>query len=263
MKHNSNMINERVVFGLFSLLFILSAAQVAAILDMNDYQLPQLAQVKGLPQPGDTVLSTNNCVQVTPLMNNLSAQLSIWEAPTHYTYGYDMYYDIKNNCNNIVHIIDSKTLVNVSNNVLDSMHYARIERLTGNALTPLEIPIPNNTENIIGRYESFTCFACPLGSTAYRNSPVGTYINGGTPAVSAFSIPVGATVRTKMSTLIDVPDATSAWYRMTPFRIKWFYQSALSANSTLGAQVDSTEIKTYSFPNPNAVATDLVHFPMN
>ncbi len=263
MKHNSNLLTERVVFGLFSLLFILSAAQVAAILDMNDYQVAQVVQSKGGSQPGDTVLSTNNCVQVTPLVNNLSAQLSIWSAPTHYTYGYDMYYDIKNNCSSIVHIIDSRTLVNAPNNVLDSMHYARIERLTGNALTPLEVPIPNNTENIIGRYESLMCFACPPGSTAYRSSPVGTYMNGSTPSVSAFSIPVGATVRTKMSALIDVPDATSAWYRMTPFRIKWFYQSALATNSTLGAQVGPTEIRTYSFPNPNAVATDLVHFPMN
>lgn len=271
MKKHLDLKNSTVLLVLFALLFVTTSFHTLAIIRADNRngsrQQNQTAQVVYPSKTTSTgeipgvAKDINNCIQVTPVANNLSGQVSNWLS-THNTYGYDMYYDLKNNCTSVVHMIDSGTLVTTTNSVLGSLEYGRIERLYGSTPTPLVVPIPTNSENIIGRIESLMCFACPSNLTSYRSSPIGTFMLNGNPSIKAFSIAVGATVRVKASTLIDVPDTSSSWYRIAPVRFKWFYQSALATSSTLGSQIDPFEIRTYSFPDPNASATDLVHFPM-
>ncbi len=261
--------NYKVMFGLVALLFVVSFTQTGVLLkileSIRSSQVAQVSQTAASAERsggGTAIPTSSSCLQVTPLINQDSGSVSIWAPLTHSSQNYMMHFRVKNNCPYIVHMIDSKTLGITTNDVLMGSQYFKIQRMDG-VDAYIDMPLPTNIDNLVGRYEGYLCNTCPNGATVYRNSPVGTATYNGAAAIKAFSIPVGATVDSFMNIAIDVPDGNVGWYRVAPIKLKFFRQTALATGSPLGIQVDASEITTYTFATPETLATDYTKFPAN
>lgn len=242
MKHNSNLLNERVVFGLFSLLFILSAAQVAAILDMNEYEIKSGAQVSSM---------SSSCLQVTHKANIDVLQFyDESELTPANQYWFRQYFSIKNICSYNVHIINP-TGLNQNNalNPLPSLSYTKLQTHTN--LTPQDVPLIGNNYETSVVFEAMVCSDCESGALAEHYSPLATGQSG---QIHAYALAPGQTRLFEITDLVSMPDYPTAPMRITTDKIKYFPQSAVAGG------VADREIKTHTFNTAaqNTHATDYV-----
>lgn len=243
MKHNSNLLSERIVLGLFSLLFILSAAQVAAILNMQDYKIPQKAQV--------TLTST--CLQVTHRGNIDTLQFfDESEFTPANQYWYKQYFDIKNICSYPVHVINPVSLNNTNYpNPLPFTSYVKLQTYN-NLLVPQDLP-PSGAitdQNIV--FESLACVNCEPGVETYHTSPASGVPSGN---ISGYLLNPNQTRNFVITVLLGVPDNSPLAYRIVTDKLKYFNQSAIPGGIAL------KEIKTHDFSltAQNNYATDYVN----
>lgn len=254
MKHNSSILSERVILGLFSLLFILSAAQVAAILEMGDYQLAQVSSTTGAPK---------KCLQITHKYNTdeFFHNGASSQSPGHY-YRFRGYFDIKNICNFDIHIVDPSTV-----NQPDTLVFTTLQGLSFSAVTagnpvtldpndPIVFPASQNAPG-----EMISCPNCyePNEQLAWYTSSVATVPEG----IGAYRLAAGQTrnffVQTYTSLFDgnDIVNPYQNYVRVMVNKFQWFRDIAL-ANSAVEAQ----EIITQEFTaaEKKAYAGDYVKF---
>lgn len=236
MKHNSNLLSERVVFGLFSLLFILSAAQVAAILDMSEYEIKSGAQV----------MTSAGCLQVTHRFNIDNPQFfdesDMVLGPVN-QYLFYQYFNIKNICSYNIYVINPQSLnpqMDLSNPeaTLPSLSYSKIQRLNYD-LNPENINVAPfaNGYSLVVPLEMTDCPNCESGTVAFHASPVATSPEG----LQAYRFAPNQTRLVTFLTLVGLPDDPGLSFRVVLEKIKYFTEGAIAGG------VGSHEIKTHSF----------------
>jgi hypothetical protein len=235
MKQNSTFMSERVVMGLFSLLFILSAAQVSALLNMGDYQLAQVVNFT----------NDKKCLQVTHLYNTDEFFHNGASSPQPGNfYRFRGFFNIKNVCAFDITIIDPFTL-----NQPGTFDFATLQGLS-NTGTPVNLNTNDSSvfsSNVSGLFsEKVDCPNCfnPEEQFAFYSSSTATSPSG----VGGFKLSSGTTRTFFVQTYVPVYDTSETvnqyqnFIRVMVNKFKWFRQSALS-----NGNVEANEIVTQSF----------------
>ncbi len=228
--------NNKVLLGLFSLLFLLVTAQTAAILSTQD-------KVDSNSQTSQ-VISSSGCISISPTYN-FDEPMFFGEGSTNTPgnfYSFSMHYRITNNCLYPIKIVDPASLhtslpiQNLKNTGLQIFNSV-------SEASPIAVnDFLNNSYNIKAVGEIIDCYQCGSGAQTFHSSSVGN--NG---QVRVFSLAAGQTKAMNADVRFELPDNPSYIFRATLKNIKWFRDSALSDGS-----VSASEISTSSF-HPSVV----------
>jgi hypothetical protein len=250
IKKMSDFKNEKVMFGLFAVLFMGSIVQTGAIL--KSQSVSQVAQVKTSTLTDASL--ARGCLTTSPSYNQLFSNPFDVGNPVDYTFFVGM--NITNNCARPVNIIDPSTLNSQDKNgVLNQVSYMTLDRLDGATNLPVNISLPDNNFEIDPYAEIVNCVNCPSGSISYRFSPVGTYYYQNATSVRTFPLAIGETRSFQFLLDVSVPHSSGFgwWLKAKPFQFNWFYDSAYADNVVL-----ESEIKTHEFSSlaQEAMSTD-------
>lgn len=262
MKHESNFVTERVVFGLFSLLFILSAAQVAAIINI-DSQPAQTVKAGGTLIPSYNEYS--NCVSfVSHKYNKISSNpfdVPASSGGVDTDYSYEVYFDVKNNCERPVSIIDPATLSTTYKNQPAYFSISSFALEQNTAAGPVNVPLEPGATNIINSVmEEGSCVSCELSAMVFRASPLGTVTQGGVSGVRAYEIPVGQTRTFAFTFDIGRPYPTNGFVMFLRAKLKsfkWTYANSYVSGGVVSADEIYTRVLTQT--QQDVVATDYVN----
>lgn len=246
IKKMSDFKNQKVLLGLFSLLFIGSIVNTGAILkNQAGHQTAQVAQVKTSTLTDPSL--ARGCLTTSPSYNQLFSNPFDIGNPLDYSFFVGM--NITNNCTRPVNIIDPSTLTSQGKNgILDQVSYMKLDRLDGATNSPVNITLPGNNFGVEPYSEAAICLNCPSGSISYRFSPVGTYYEYQAiqPSVRTFPLAVGETKSFQFLLEVSVPHSSDFgwWLKAKPAKFDWFYNSAYADNIVLESEIRTHEFST-------------------
>lgn len=226
--------NNKVMLGLFSLLFVVTAVHTNAILRMTT---PETAN-----QSAQVSLANNNCIQVNPGFNYTRVYNSI-ELPQNSTPYFKVtttFFNIKNVCPYDVYIIGSQSLNRVATPEFSHV-YTSLQKI-GWQNQPETITIPSN---LFGQpssdfMELLEAYGTP--SPIEIISPnVATSANG---RLASYKIEPNQTIDFILSNKHPYnPNSPVSAVRVSMNKLKWFNQSAAQDNIIV-----PKEVRTYNFP---------------
>lgn len=233
---NLDLKNSKVIFGLFSLLFVVSIVQTSAILKSQNTN--QVAKVSAGVDSAASISNTD-CVVAGKDNNRIFSNPFDVGEPRDYSFFVGI--NITNNCARPINIIDPSTFVPRSKlGSAQYLEYSRIERFNGATNSSLTIENPEDS-GLSSLLEIVSCMNCPAGSIQYRVSPIGLYPYQNQNTVRTFNLGVGETRRFEFMVEHSVPNNMefNLWLRVKPIKFSWFYNSAFS-----DGVVNVDEIKT-------------------
>jgi hypothetical protein len=244
---NVDLKNGKVLFGLFSLLFIMSIVQTSAILKSQNSK--QVAQVTNTTISS----SSSDCLIIKQDVNKIFSNPFFVGDPRDYSFTVGV--KITNNCIRPVSVIDSATLIPLNKDgLISSLNYMKIDRFDG--VTGSPVVIENLSDFNIDAYtENASCVSCPSGSMQYRFSPAGTLQYQNSTAVRTFPLAVGETRKFEFMVEVGVPNNMEFgwWLRAKPVKLSWFYNSAYNDNFL---SADEIRTKNFTAAEQNTLATD-------
>ena len=242
IKKMSDFKNQKVMFGLFAVLFMGSIVQTGAILKSQSSN--QAAQV--------TVANTN-CLQVTPKYNYTSVNnnIAITDQSSEFNNIINIQFKVKNVCSYNIYVVSPQTINRVA--TPDFSHsYTSLQRLGWQNMP--------ETITTLGEY-----FPQPVNDFAEIMSAqsVGQVFTTSAPDVSTHSTQQVTSYRispnqTRDFTLMNVLPFNYNFgptLRLTIGSLKWSNQTAIQDNLIV-----PKEVKTYSLPTSlqDSIATDFL-----
>lgn len=235
--------DHRIMFGLVTLLFIVSFANMGATLKIfNELRADGTAQViqasKTSLLPG-SAKDLPSCLEVSPKANIIEAAPVTY--PLQLSRNHQMLFNVKNNCSYNVYVVNPRSIVGQLTNPVNPIVSA-MEGLTIPSYDPVVINPLSNIQGVYILDERMSCVNCSISPSLYV-SPVGSFPDGfGTLSIETFQIPPSATKIIMLGVTLDMEWSVNKAVRIVPKAIKWIKESAVTDGTVV-----ANEIKTHHF----------------
>lgn len=272
LRKHLNLKSEKVLLVLFALLFATTSLQTLAIVKSyknNNINTNQSAQVIGKYPSTSSTLPYNNCVTVLDHKYN-----QIFSSPlepvnlnpngntndTDYTY--EVYFNVKNNCDRPISIIDPSSMSSLykGNPGFYTINSFALELNSLPSPTDISLAPPASSFVDAAREEG-DCVNCAPTDLAFRVSPAGTLnYQGNDTNLRMYNIPAGQTRIVSFVLQIGRPYPTfgiSHFLRAKLKSFKWTYTNSYISGGIVSA--DEIFTTTLSASQQQSFATDFAN----
>jgi len=249
---NLDIKNNKVLLGLFALLFVGSIAQTHAILktrsELNNGQSAQVISAGSLSPNSPS--SSSNCLRVSPIS---SVTETLFTNPEIKNYIYYMNWSVKNICKFAINVVNPYVYHQGEGGILTSLINTEVQ-VIDSVNNPININVANNTYGIQGVTEAFLCISCESGAVTNHSYPEGFF-----EQIPTFNFDSEQTRNIKIFVNLSVPDNTSAFIR-TRLKSLFYFRSSTALADNI---IQNSEIVTASFPNSFSNPTATSYFRAN
>jgi hypothetical protein len=238
--------SNKVILGLFSLLFIVTALHTSAIVDLSfkTQEVSQKGQVISINANNSGI---NDCIRVRHLYNEVRTYSGIngFSSSSNHFYFPSINFEIQNACPHPIHIVESSHITNPTFNT------PQFELVSG------KIQVRNTGSTVgedvvLGQYsnglpyqilEQLNCSNCPgFGPSA---TPSNAVFAPGSNEIRYYTIPASSTRNFNYNVFIPSDSASIVFpMRLVLNNLKWFKNQALSDN-----YIATKEILNYRIPS--------------